>query len=104
MCQNFTFRQNHSTGFIERRLDYMYISCITCSDHPSVLLSNDNCGCGLWKFNSSLVHDKANVEKMKKFITKINTSNEFIGDAQTKWEFLKYEFRKFTIDYSKNSC
>ena len=24
--QNFTFRQNHSTGFIERRLDYIFIS------------------------------------------------------------------------------
>ena len=24
--QNFTFRQNHSTGFIERRLDYIFVS------------------------------------------------------------------------------
>ena len=38
---------------------------------------------------------------MKKLITKINTSNEFIEDAQTKWEFIKYEIRKFTINYSK---
>ena len=24
--QNFTFRQNHSTGFIERGLDYIFVS------------------------------------------------------------------------------
>ena len=32
---------------------------------------------------------------------KIKTSNEFLEDAQMKQEFLKYEIRKFTIDYSK---
>ena len=40
---------------------------------------------------------------MKKLITKINTSSEFIWDSQTKWGFLKYEFQKFTIDYSKTA-
>ena len=38
---------------------------------------------------------------MKKLITKINTSNEFLEDAQMKWEFLKCGIWKFTIDYSK---
>ena len=38
---------------------------------------------------------------MKKIITKINTSNEFLENAQMKWEFLKYEIRKLSIDYSK---
>ena len=41
---------------------------------------------------------------MKKLITKINTSDEFLEDAQMKWEFLKYEIRKFTIDYSKSAA
>ena len=40
---------------------------------------------------------------MKKLITKINTSNEFLEDAQMKWEFLKYENLTFTIDYSKTA-
>ena len=40
---------------------------------------------------------------MKKLITKINTPDEFLEDAQMKWEFLKYEIRKFTIDYSKRA-
>ena len=34
---------------------------------------------------------------MKKIITKINNSNEFMENAQTKREFLKYEIRKFTV-------
>ena len=41
---------------------------------------------------------------MKKLITKINTPDEFLEDAQMIWEFLKYEIRKFTIDYSKSAA
>ena len=41
---------------------------------------------------------------MKKLITKINTFNQFLEDAQMKWEVLKYEIRKFTIDYSKTAA
>ena len=40
----------------------------------------------------------------KKLITKVTTSNEFLEDAQMKWEFLKFEIRKFTIDYSKTAA
>ena len=93
--QNFTFRENHSTGFIERRLDYIFVSNslqefvnhtdvlpAISIDHFLVLisLSNDNSednSRGLWKYNSSLVYDKFYVENMKKLITKINTSNNF---------------------------
>ena len=39
---------------------------------------------------------------MKKVITKIDNLNKFIENAQRKWEFLKYEIQKFTIDYSKS--
>ena len=105
-CQNFTFRHNYSTRFIERRLDYISISnCFQefvtytnvlhalSNDNSPVLtlLSNDNFdnnGHDLCKFNSSLVHHEVFVENMKEIITKIYTSNEFIKDAQTKWEFL----------------
>ena len=72
-----------------------------------ILLSNDssdNNGCGLWKYNSSLVHDEFYVENMKKLITKFNTSNEFLKDARMKWKFLKHEIRKLTIDYPKTAA
>ena len=75
-CQNFIFRQNHSTRFIERRLDYIFVSnflleFVNCTDAlPAIstdcspvliLLSNDNSdnnGRRLWKYNSSLVYDE----------------------------------------------
>ena len=106
--QNFTFRQNHSTRFIEPRLDYIFvfnylqelvnytdILPTISTDHTSVLisLSNDNSD------NNCRV-----LENMKKLVPKINTSNEFLEEAQMKWEFLKYEIRKFTIDYSKGAA
>ena len=120
--QNFTFRQNHSIGFIERRLDYIFISnslqefvnytdilLAVSTDHSPVLISlsidnSDNNERGFWKYNSPLVYDEFYVENMKKLFTKINTSNKFNEDAQMKWEFLKYEVRKLTIDYSKKAA
>ena len=74
--QNFTFRQNHSTGFIEHWLDYIFVSnCLQeivnytdvlpaiSNDHFPVLVSllndnSDNNGRGLWKYNSSLAYDE----------------------------------------------
>ena len=64
---------------------------------------SDNNSRGPRKYNSSLVYDEFYVENMEKLITKINTSNEFLEDAQMKWGFLKYEIRKFTFDYSKTT-
>ena len=49
-----------------------------------------------------LVFVNGKVAKMKKVITKIDNLNKFIENAQRKWEFLKYEIQKFTIDYSKS--
>ena len=67
-CQNFTFRQNHSTRFIERQLNYIFISNslrefdnytnvlpVMSTDHSPVLISlsnnnsddDDNNGLGL---------------------------------------------------------
>ena len=120
--QNFTFRQNHSTGFIERLLDYIFVSnCLQqfvnhtnvllaiSTDHSPVLMSlsnnnSDNNGRGLWKYNSSLVYDEFYVENMKELITKINTLNEFLKYAQMKWEFSKYEIQTFTMDFSKTAA
>ena len=70
-------------------------------------LSKDNSNnndCDISKYNSSLVYDEFYVENMKKLITKINTSNEFLEDDQMKWEFLKYKIQKFTIDSSKTAA
>ena len=51
----------------------------------SVLSDNsDKNSNGFWKFNNSLVYDEVYVEKMKKIVTKITNSNEFMENAQTK--------------------
>ena len=51
----------------------------------------------LWIFNSSLTLNKEFVEKMKEHIsTCLNLlEKENILDDQVRWEYLKYEVRKF---------
>ena len=84
LLRKFTFRQNHSSGFIEHRLDYIVIfNCLQefvnntdilfalSTDHSPLFISllsdkSDENGNGFWKFNNSLVY----VEKMKKKILK----------------------------------
>ena len=80
----FTFRQNHISGYIQRRLDYFFVfnklqQSINNTD-ILVSLSTDHSpisftlrrsqitakGKGLWIFNSSLNLNKEFVEKMKK--------------------------------------
>ena len=58
-------------------------------------------GKGLWKFNNSLFSNED--EKMRSYAYDILNflNNENIKDDQVIWEYLKYEIRKFTIQYSK---
>ena len=71
-----TFTEQHSSGFIQRRLDYIFISntlqklvttteilASISTDHCSVILSlskGNDCltGKGFWKFNSSVTKDQ----------------------------------------------
>ena len=60
-------------------------------------------GKGLWKFNNSLALNSDFVDKMKshtantqKILDKGN-----IREDQARWEYLKYEIRKFSIKFSK---
>ena len=61
-------------------------------------------GKGLRKFNKSLLLNKEYVEKIKKHIllTIKMLDNDDLRDEQVRWEYLKYEIRKFTICFSKN--
>ena len=120
--KRFTSRQHHKSGFIQRRLDYFFISnniqenvkdsdilAAFSTDHSpvifSLLLNKDkNRGKGLWKFNNSLTANDEFVDKMKIYIKDIleNMDKENIIDEQLRWEFLKYEIRKFSIIFSKS--
>ena len=84
--ESYTFRQNHSSGIINCRLDYIFISNKLQefsndtgiipdfkTDHPSVLvnISSYNIfkpGPGLWKFNISLINDETFTNTFKSFI------------------------------------
>ena len=60
-------------------------------------------GKDLWIFNSFLTLNKEFVEKMKEHIsTCLNLlEKENMPDDQVRWEYLKYEVRKFSIKFSK---
>ena len=118
---SFTFQQNHSQGILNRRLEYIFISnklqefsnkaitlSIFKSDHSSVsvIISNYKkikLGSGLWKFNDSLISDEDFTEKLKNFIENLkeDLDSEHSFDEQVKWEYMKFEIRRFTISYCK---
>ena len=119
--KTYTFRQKHFSGFIQRRLNYIFVSQnlqertrnldilnAVSTDHSPVFCSFVNStefrkGPGIWKFNNSLIFDRNFAKEMKCFIhdtqKRLVTDNVF--DEQSQWEILKYEIRKFTIRYSK---
>ena len=116
--KSFTFRQNHSLGiincrlFISNKLQQFSDKAIILSafkihhSSASVIISNCNetkPGPGLWKFSNYLISDENFLEKLKKSIEKLkedlDSENSF--DGQVKWEYLKFEIKKFTISYSK---
>ena len=120
----YTFRQNHCSGVINRKLDYFFISnslqencekaqifSAFASDHSAISVSiseskDFNFGSGLWKFNNSLIKDKNFVKDLKRFIqeTNNNLSLDSNIDNQLRWELLKYEIRKFSIKFSKTKA
>ena len=60
-------------------------------------------GKGFWKFNNSLTSNAEYVEKMKNQISETLRilDQDKITDKYLRWEFLKYEIRKFTINVSR---
>ena len=83
--RRFNFTQKHSSGFIQRRLDYIFIlntlqELVTTTeiltsisiDHSHVLLSlskGKHClrGNGFWKFNSFLTKDQNYITEIRKW-------------------------------------
>ena len=122
--KQYTFRKNPFAGFIQLRLDYIFISNNIqeyfkkvsilpsfCSDHSpiSCILESSSkiqLGKNFWKFNSSLINDEKYVTQMKQHISEVKSQfNPAFGNkAHVQWEFLKYEIRKFTIEFSKNKA
>ena len=89
--KRYTFRKNHFSGFIQRRLDYIFISNNIqeyfekvsilpsfCSDHSpiSCILESSSkiqLGKNFWKFNSSLINDEKYVTQIKQHISEVKS-------------------------------
>ena len=119
--KGYTFRQKYVSGLIQRCLGYFDISnsmqvsvkntdvlASLLTDHSPVTFSyckneESNGGRGFWKLNNSLIENEEYVHQMKKFFsdTLNELFNENILDDQVKWEYLKYNIRKYTINFSK---
>ena len=84
----YTFGQQHFSGLIQRRLDYIFIShnfqevvkdseilCAMSTDHSALFCSfqrfNKLKSYGLWKFNNSLVSNKDFVQNCTEHIQKV---------------------------------
>ena len=59
---------------------------------------------GLRKFNKSLIKNENYWEQMKTLIKNVlnNLDQDSKVDPQFRWEYLKYEIRKFSIHFSKD--
>ena len=117
--KKFTFTQRHASGFLQRRLDFIFISnslqylvkdveigTAFASDHSPVKMSllepsASRRGPGFWKFNKSLLEDPIFIEKARTFLQVIIDAQNLSREKQANWEYLKYEFRKFAMKYSK---
>ena len=115
--KRFTFHRKNPV--IQRRLDYFFTSNSLqeyigdvkvlpsfMSDHSPVFVSvnflkNIARGRYGWKFNNSLLHDKNFQSEMKSHLLSLNADLDYLDNPHLKWEYLKYEARKFSIAFSK---
>ena len=77
------------------------------SDHSPVFISIDFLsdiarGRYGWKFNNSLLQDKDFPIKLKSHLHSLHDDLNNFENPHLKWEYLKYEARKFSIAFSKN--
>ena len=114
-----TFTVQLSSGFIQQRLDYIFISVtlqelVTTAEiltsiltnHSPVIysLSKENDylrSKGFWKFKSSLTKDQNHITEIKKPIHSFCTTNESLYNRQLKWEFIKYAVPKLITNCKK---
>lgn len=118
--KRFTWRQNNPLR--QSRLDYWFVSVnllynvIDCdikpsfrSDHSMLILNFENGaanqrGSGFWKFNSNLLKDEDYISIVKSIIEEYRNEYDYVENKGLKWDLIKMEIRKFTIDYSKTQA
>ena len=76
------------------------------TDHSAIFLhlqEIEECqrGLGFWKMNTSLLTDENFVQKMKEKLDQWKKEGEEFSDVRVAWDWIKYNVRLFTINYSK---
>jgi exonuclease III len=118
-AKKYIFTQRHATGFLQRRLDFIFVSnglqyaikdveigTAFSSDHSPVKMSllapnSSKRGPGFWKFNKSILDDPVFTENAKKLLRDVKVSQSHSVHKQANFEYMKYESRKFCIQFSK---
>ena len=117
LLKHFTFHRKNPV--IQRRLDYIftantlqeYIGAVKIlpsfmSDHSPVFISLNYHSDFIrgrygWKFNNSLLQDKNFPSEMRTYFQSLDNDLNTLANPHLKWEYLKYEARKFSIAFSK---
>ena len=120
--KKYTFTQNHYSGHLVRRLDYIFVTNLMqtqvkrtdigialATDHSPVTMSicinkESERGPGLWKFNKSLLKNSIFVTNLTDLIEQFKINNIHATDKRLSWELLKYEIRKFSMKFSKKAA
>ena len=115
--KQFTWRQKKP--FIQSRLDYFLISGelfyniyemkikpAIKTDHSLIqmkinLVQEQKRGPGFWKFNTALLKDEVYIDMIKEIIEQLKTQYSDIENLGLKWDLIKTDIRRITIDYSK---
>lgn len=86
-------------------ISHAEISAAPVTDHCVVSINlspkTENIGRNkYWKFNALFLNDEEYCKMIKKILSSVK-ENSFLDSAGKKWEFFKYEVRKFSISYGK---
>jgi exonuclease III len=121
--KSYTWRQGSSaTRLKQSRLDYWLVSvhlmyelynvdikASTGSDHSMIDIDFYNReapkrGPSFWRFNASLLKDKAYVQQINTGYAKAVEKYSDIEDKGLKWDLIKMELRSTSVCYSKNKA
>ena len=116
--KSYTFRQRHSSGYIQRRLITFSYLMFYKNLQKTIMFwlffrltmfslfskSEGTRGKSFWKHNNSLCQKSTYINSMKKHISTLkNLKNENITDEQSVWEYLKYKIGKFSKKFTKEA-
>lgn len=114
--KQFTFHRKNP--LIRRRLDYLFTSNAMqelvdrikilpsyMSDHSPIFMSvnlipKSERGSYGWKFNNSLLADEKFLSDIRKHFDSVKEEIEGFSNPHIKWEYFKYQIRKFSIAFS----